>query len=429
MRILHLLDHSPPRASAYTQRTMAVLRQQRRLGWQTCHLTGPQQAAPTRRREHSGADHWHFFRTPPAAGRFERMAPAGTVHLLARRLHQVVLLTRPQLLHAHSPLENGLAALRVGRRHRLPVLFEAHAPSAFAASGAIWTAPPAAVDAGDAAVASAGALRCFAARALEAWTAARAGAVVTNSDGMRLRLQQGGVAARHITVVADGIEIGPLQRTARDRLMLGADAGAAALIGLAPQGPAAHVEASVELALAALGLLQHSHAGARLLVACEAGQLLPLHQRVARHGLAHLVTALVRRPGSEAGQQRFALAVGADPVAALHRLADIVVVAERPHAVAPASRQLLEAMARGCVIAASDTTAHRSVIEDGNSGVLFAPGHPAALCQALQQLLLGRSRWPAMAASARWFIEYHRNWERCVRRYAAVYEALLARRA
>ena len=64
MRILHLLDHTSPRHSAYALRAMAILRQQRAMGWHTIQLTGPRQGPvePDRNR-----DGWHFFRTAPAA--------------------------------------------------------------------------------------------------------------------------------------------------------------------------------------------------------------------------------------------------------------------------------------------------------------------------------------------------------------------------
>jgi hypothetical protein len=42
MRILHILDHSIPLHSGYTFRTLAILQQQRALGWETFHLTWTQ---------------------------------------------------------------------------------------------------------------------------------------------------------------------------------------------------------------------------------------------------------------------------------------------------------------------------------------------------------------------------------------------------
>jgi hypothetical protein len=45
MRVLHVLDHSIPLHSGYTFRTLAILREQRRLGWDTDHLTSPKHTA------------------------------------------------------------------------------------------------------------------------------------------------------------------------------------------------------------------------------------------------------------------------------------------------------------------------------------------------------------------------------------------------
>ena len=52
MRVLHILDHSIPLHSGYTFRTLAILKEQRALGWETFHLTSPKQgpAAATRGR-------------------------------------------------------------------------------------------------------------------------------------------------------------------------------------------------------------------------------------------------------------------------------------------------------------------------------------------------------------------------------------------
>lgn len=47
MRILHVLDHSAPLHSGYAFRTLSILREQRKLGWQTDHLTSPKQGPVT----------------------------------------------------------------------------------------------------------------------------------------------------------------------------------------------------------------------------------------------------------------------------------------------------------------------------------------------------------------------------------------------
>lgn len=418
MRILHVIDHAPPRTSAYTRRVMAILRQQRALGWQTCHLTGGSQAGVSGKAElTSAAAKWHFYRTPAPRTRLERLPLIGSVNVLAQRLEQVVLLTRPDLLHAHSPVENALAALRVGRRHGLPVVFEPHAPAPSSAPGSVWSG--AARRRSRSGVAGA-AVGNFAMRALEAWAASRAGAVITNSEGMRMRLRHGGIAEGKITLVPDALDLrkyAPLDPAAKRPAHAGAaeefDGDTPVRIAIALAGSGA--DEQLELTLAALVQLRRTHSAATLQVMCEPAMFDQVRQAVARHALDGHVALLAassenqpERPAAPADLVLF-------PQAARHYVAGV------PH-------KLLEAMARGCLVIAADTPANRSVIEHGRSGMLFTPDDPAALAGALQVMLARRGRWPAMRAAARWYIEYHRTWEICAARYGPVYERLLAGR-
>lgn len=66
MRILHVLDHSIPLQSGYSFRTLAILEQQRALGWETVHLTSPKHTQPFAPEEE--IEGWKFYRTPAATG-------------------------------------------------------------------------------------------------------------------------------------------------------------------------------------------------------------------------------------------------------------------------------------------------------------------------------------------------------------------------
>ena len=63
LRILHVLDHSIPLHSGYTFRTLSILREQRKLGWQTFQLTSPKQLGAHALEE--DVEGWHFYRTLP----------------------------------------------------------------------------------------------------------------------------------------------------------------------------------------------------------------------------------------------------------------------------------------------------------------------------------------------------------------------------
>jgi phosphatidylinositol alpha-1,6-mannosyltransferase len=96
VRVLHVLDHSIPLHSGYTFRTLAILREQRRRGWETFHLTSPK-----RRRAAAG------------------MGALPVLNEWALMRHEQRLLrggarVRPHLLHAHSPVLNALAGAAGG---------------------------------------------------------------------------------------------------------------------------------------------------------------------------------------------------------------------------------------------------------------------------------------------------------------------------
>src|SRR5512145_576908 len=102
LKVLHLLDHSVPLHSGYTFRTLAILKEQRRLGWHTVQLTSSKHYGATADEE--DAEGFHFYRTRvPADG--WRTKPIlnqwAVIHDTERRLEQVARQTQPDLLHAH----------------------------------------------------------------------------------------------------------------------------------------------------------------------------------------------------------------------------------------------------------------------------------------------------------------------------------------
>lgn len=124
LHILHILDHSIPLHSGYTFRTRAILEQQRALGWETSHITSAKHAlaAPSNRLEED-VDGLHFYRTPQPTGTMARLPvfdQIAVINSLAERLEQVARAIRPDILHAHSPALNGVAALRVGKKLNIP---------------------------------------------------------------------------------------------------------------------------------------------------------------------------------------------------------------------------------------------------------------------------------------------------------------------
>ena len=84
----------------------------------------------------------------------------------------------------------------------------------------------------------------------------------------------------------------------------------------------------------------------------------------------------------------------------------------------------LEAMAQGRILAASSVGGHRELINDGKTGVLFAPDDPAALAAKVGDLLEAQAKWPALRVAGREYVELERNWPVSVARYKNIYGRL-----
>lgn len=180
MRILHILDHSLPLHSGYTFRTRAILEQQRAMGFETFHITSAKQKGPEVLVEE--VDGFRFFRTPQPK-RWYRKLPLlnqfSIVDSLAVRLGEVIEDVQPDILHAHSPALNGLAALRVAQWYSLPVVYECRA---------FWE--DAAVDHG---TSREGGLRYRATHALETHVFKHAQAITTICEGLRRDIIRRGI--------------------------------------------------------------------------------------------------------------------------------------------------------------------------------------------------------------------------------------------
>ena len=128
MRILHVLDHSIPLHSGYTFRTRSILREQQALGWETFHVTGSKQGVTESAEE--VVDGLRFYRTPKSDSMLARLPVLDKLEVidgLARRLSEIIPLIKPDVLHAHSPSLNAIAALRAGKKFGIPVVYEVRA--------------------------------------------------------------------------------------------------------------------------------------------------------------------------------------------------------------------------------------------------------------------------------------------------------------
>ena len=398
LRILHLLDHSIPLHSGYTFRTLALLREQRKLGWETFHLTSLKHTAPGALEE--TVEGWHFYRTPPCQlpglpGFAERALMRASEH----RLRELARRLSPQVIHAHSPVLNALPALRVGRELGIPVVYEVRA---------FWE--DAAVDHG---TTSEGSLRYRATRALESRALKRAAHVFTICEGLRADIVARGVPADGVTVIPNAVDIDNFEPGGTPDQALKAQLGLAGATVLGFIGSFYAYE-GLDLLLDALPAMLAERPEVRVLLVGGGPQDAALKAQAQRLGLADKVVFTGRVPHAEVQRYYDLVDVLCYPRHSM-RLTELVTPLKP-----------LEAMAQGRLLVASDVGGHKELICHGQTGMLFAAGRAPALAKAVLELLARPESWFALRKAGRSFVERERNWATSAARYAPVYDRLLS---
>lgn len=402
MKILHILDHSIPLQSGYTFRTRAILREQRARGWETAHVTSVKHVRPAPPEEE--VDGLRFYRTPaldPLIRHVAGVRDFAGIRSLERRLEDVIARERPDILHAHSPSLNGAAALRAGRRHGLPVVYECRA---------FWE--DAAVDHG---TAREGGLRYRLTKAHETSVFRAADAVTCICEGLRADIVRRGIDPDKVTVIPNAVDTDAFNAE-RCR-----DPALAAQLGLEGRPVIGFIGSfygyeGLALALDALVELRSRLPELRLLLVGGGPQEAALREHAAKLGLGDVVVFAGRVPHAEVGRYYDLVDVFVYPRLSM-RLTELVTPLKP-----------LEAMAQGRLVIASDVGGHRELIRDGETGVLFRAGDASALADAVVALFADRGRWPALRAAGRRFVEQERNWQASVARYEPAYRRLLANR-
>jgi PEP-CTERM/exosortase A-associated glycosyltransferase len=400
MRILHVLDHSLPLHSGYTFRTLAILREQRKLGWETFHLTSPKHTAMQAMEE--TVEGWHFYRTPGENGG-NRLPGLGEVTLmrqLERRLAEVAERVRPHILHAHSPVLDAIPALRVGKRMGIPVVYEVRA---------FWE--DAAVDHGTTAE---GSLRYRLTRGVETHALRQAAHVFTICEGLRGEIVSRGIAPEKVTVIPNAVDVESFEPGGTPDEALAARLGLAGATVLGFIGSFYAYE-GLDLLLDALPALLQRRPDVRVLLVGGGPQEAALKAQALQLGVADKVVFTGRVPHAEVQRYYDLIDVLTYPRHSM-RLTELVTPLKP-----------LEAMAQGRLLVASDVGGHRELIRDGETGVLFEAGSAEALAGAVLGLLDRREEWPVQRAAGRRFVEAERNWARSAAGYCAPLESLVER--
>lgn len=400
MKILHILDHSIPLHSGYSFRTKAILEQQRKLGWKTYHVTSS---------KHRGAaaavetiDGFTFYRCAASkwpCAKIPGLNQYAIVHSLARRLDEIIPEIKPDILHAHSPALNGLAAVTAAKRHNIPLVYECRA---------FWE--DAAVDHGTTTEKS---LRYHLTKMLETYVFRKADAITTICEGLRSDIVTRGIATEKITVIPNAVDIDRFSYGIQPDPVLRAQLGLQNKIVLGFIGSFYAYE-GLPLLLEALPKILEKHPETRLLLVGGGPQEALIKQKMQELKLEKQVLFTGRIAHDQVQDYYNQVDIFVYPRLSM-RLTDLVTPLKP-----------LEAMAQGRLVVASDVGGHKELISNGHNGYLFKANDAEALASTVLDLLNQPKEWDKLRTAGRQYVEQERNWTKSVSHYKNIYSGLLS---
>jgi PEP-CTERM/exosortase A-associated glycosyltransferase len=314
---------------------------------------------------------------------------------MARRVEAVAKKEHVDLIHSHSPLLNGLPALWIARRLKIPLVYEARA---------FWE--DAAVDHGSFAE---GSFRYRVSRSLETFLFNHSDRSITICEAMRRDLGERGVLLDRVSVMPNGVnveELKPLPKAAALADRLGLNGGPVfGFIGsfYRYEGLRFLVEAFPQI-LARIP-------DARLLLVGGGEEEHLLKEMALGQDNIHFTG---RVPHGEIDDYYSLVDVFVCPRLRM-RLTELVTPLKP-----------LESMAMAKAVLASDVGGHKELIEDGKTGLLFAAENVSNLVAQSARLAYDPALRSKLGEAGRRFVVQERSWQKLVSRYIDLYEEVLA---
>ncbi len=362
MKILHILDHSLPLHSGYTFRSQNIFRAQAQMGYHPIILTSFKHEESLKKTtpavEHING--FIYYRTGQlSASSLPIVSELRLMYRLYRRILEVAAIEKPAVIHAHSPLLNGIPALWAGRKLNIPVVYEIRA---------FWE--DAAVDHGSYAENS---WKYRLTRFLETRVCARAKHVCILCNGLKQDLINRGIPERKVTVVFNGVNIQELKPVPPDEEFFEAW-GVKDKIVVGFVGSFYRYE-GLDLLVKSFAGIARRHENAMLLLV-GGGEM--ENELKAQAENLKIGTRLIM-PGR----------IPHERIAGVYALIDILAYPRYSMRLTELVTPLkpLEAMAMEKNFIASDVGGHRELVRDGETGLLFRAGNLNDLEKTMEKLL------------------------------------------
>jgi len=399
MKILHVLDHSIPLHDGYSFRTRSILKMQEQLGLTVASVTSIKQGKTDKAKEK--IDDLCFYRTESKKSLLDRLPfinHFATIAPLKSRIEEAVLLEKPDIIQAHSPALNGIAAYQIAKKYNIPFVYEVRA---------FWE--DAAVDNGSC---QEGDLRYKLTRMLENYVFKKADAVTTICQGLKTDIEQRQLTKQEVTIIPNAVNIEHFDviQNKNKQLLEQLNLQHCQVLGFV--GSFYDYE-GIDVLINAMKKLVDQNDSYRLLLVGGGVQETQLKQQAKALGITEQVVFTGRVPHEKVSEYYSLIDVLVYPRKSM-RLTELVTPLKP-----------LEAMAQGKLVLASNVGGHRELIEHGKTGSLFKSDCVDSLVSEVNNLFAQGNLQEQIKVNGRQFVETIRNWQESVSYYLPLYEQLL----
>jgi glycosyltransferase involved in cell wall biosynthesis len=249
---------------------------------------------------------------------------------------------------------------------------------------------------------------------LESQSAREADRVLVLTDALADEMVRRGVEREKIVVVPNGVDIGRFKAVERDGA-LEKELGLYGKTVIGYIGSIVQYE-GLDYLVEAVGMMDEAtKRKISVLIVGDGSSLSDLVDMVQERGLSSLF--------------RFTGRVEHHMVERYHSLVDIAVLPRKGQPVCEMVSPLkpFEAMAQKKCIVASDVSALKEIIEDGERGILFQKDNPADLCEKLTTAI-GDERYRKKLGESGWkWVTRERSWESLFSIVSSVYDDILGK--
>ena len=399
MKVLHLLALSRPSVNGYSSRSDAILQNLKYLGVETCQLTSQKHDQFDELEE--TIDGIKYYRTTKAKGFFIRipiLSYIDQVRHMTNRALEIIRIERPDVIHAHSPMLNGLVALNLRKRTGIPILYEVRA---------FWE--DAAVDTGKI---KQNGMQYKLIKSIEQYVFKRVDKISCICEGLKNEIINRKINPDKLIVAPNAVDLTKFIKISEKNIILQNKYNLSEKKILAFLGSFFKYE-GIEFVIKAIPEIAKTIPNIHLLLVGGGNETDNLKKLVNQLDLHDFVTFTGR--------------VNYNEINEYYSLADMLVFPRENIRLTQLVTPLkpLEAMAQGIPVAASDIGGHREMIEHEKTGVLFEAENPNALATCVVNALTNKKLLVELRDNGFNYVENIRNWKTTASIYPPVYKELL----